>query len=224
MSFETSCSTCGAPSGPSVGVCPYCKTPFTSVKPANPALSSMRDAFQQGRLQEALAQGSAMKNLPKYSDDGEFLVLWGKVLFESEGPGGTVASIFAKAAAAGGDHADEAQLYFLISAANSELRRGLNDPGENKLQTLLQSHPQNPHILFTLGTHLFWVDQSSDQAMRYLELCVQARPAMPRAWGCLFAIHKSRGDKVNMKRCRDQFLKYDNSEDARKLMDAQMAE
>lgn len=131
MSFELHCETCGAPSGPSVGICPYCKTSFANAVASNPAMASLKDAYEKGLL----------KDSEQMQNDPTFLCLYGKILIEAEGPSAQIKSCFAKAAALNSAVAPEAQLHIDMLSAKSMFREGLNDPGEQWFKKMLAEHP-----------------------------------------------------------------------------------
>ena len=55
MSFETVCSRCGAPSSPSVGICPFCKNVMTTKKGKDaPTITKIRALFDAGDIEKAL--------------------------------------------------------------------------------------------------------------------------------------------------------------------------
>jgi len=222
MSFETECESCGAPSGPSVGVCPYCKTPFSSQVPDNPAVADLHQLYESGKLKEAVSMASMMAKEEKYLADASFLVLYGKILIEVEGPSGIVKSCFAKAATLDPKFSEESKLYVSMMAARSLFRKGLSDPGELRFLELLKEHPHNPHLLFLLAAHTFWVDRETQNSVRLLEQCVQVRPNFARAWGCLFAIYKFLKDKSNMQRCSQEFLRLEDNEEMKKFIQTQI--
>jgi len=222
MSFELHCETCGAPSGPSVGICPYCKTSFANAVASNPAMASLKDAYEKGLLKQALSQALALKDSEQMQNDPTFLCLYGKILIEAEGPSAQIKSCFAKAAALNSAVAPEAQLYIDMLSAKSMFREGLNDPGEQWFKKMLAEHPNNPHLLFIMGAHLFWVDRETQDSSRYLEQCVQLHPNFARAWGCLFAVYKFLKSEANMKRCGREFLRLEDDLRMKKYIEEQM--
>jgi tetratricopeptide (TPR) repeat protein len=222
MSFDLVCEACGAPSGPSVGICPYCKSPLASTAGANPALSALNELFEKGYLKQALGQASSMYQEAKHQEDPNFLMLYGKILFEVEGPSSQIKSCFVKASILNPAIASEAQAYVDMVSAKSMFREGLNDAGELWIQKLLADHPNNAHLLFTLGSHNFWVDGDIHNSSRHLEKCVQIRPNFARAWGCLFAIYKKSNDAHNARRCATEFLRLEDDPRTRAFVEAQL--
>ena len=222
MSFELMCETCGAPSGPSVGVCPYCKTPFASSTSQNPAVAGLRDLYERGLLKQALGEASFMNQDKKNQEDSTFLMLYGKILLEAEGPSAHIKSCFAKAAALDPACAAEAQVYIDVISAKSMFREGLNDAGEQWIQKLIADYPDNPHLLFILGSHNFWVDGETQNSLRFLERCVQVRPNFARAWGCLFAIYKKLNDPFNARRCGTEFLRLEDDPRTKNFVEEQL--
>ena len=100
MSFELVCGQCGAVTGPSVGVCPFCKS--VMAKPAesgrDPAAETIRRYFQEGKIEDALAMASLAETQdPNAMKDVDFLVLFARILIESEAPTTKIRTLLAKA-------------------------------------------------------------------------------------------------------------------------------
>lgn len=205
MNFEVNCPNCGASSGPSVGVCPYCKTVLASTEEKHPALSGIQEMYAIGRIDEALAQIHMIKEQKDLQEDANFWMLAGKVSLEAESPSSQIKTFFARAMTIEGPHQKEAKLYIDMIAAKRLFRKGLNDRGEQWFNSQIPLYPNNPHLLFFLGSHTFWVDQETQSSSANLERCVQLRPSFSRAWGCLFAIYQKLKDTPNMQRCMKHF-------------------
>lgn len=195
MSFQLLCTACGAPSGPSVGVCPFCKGVLSSTKGAeNPTLKRIRQLFEDGYLEDALANAAAAeKENEKLASDLGFLLTYAKILIEAEGPSSKIRALLTKANLLKPDSPETIEYLELIEA-KSRLNREPNDFGEQNLRRILGHAPKNPHVLFTLASHLYWVENNPDEALRLLQKCVDQRPTFLRAWACLAAIHAKRGD------------------------------
>lgn len=196
MSFEVVCSGCGAMSGPSVGLCPFCKTTMTSSEDKNfEQENSIAKLYQSGRLDLALSLSKKM-----YTDDLEskkdvgFLLLYSKILIETEGPSGLIKSILVEAYLLEPNNSDVMD-YLELMEAKGSLKKGLNDSGEMQIKNILRRSPKNLHANFFLGTHLFWSDEQTILAIPYLETCVRLSPNFLRAWGCLGAIYTKMGNK-----------------------------
>jgi len=201
MSFSLQCQGCGASSGPSVGVCPYCKTVLSTKKGAeNPSVKAMRDLYEKGDLAQALALGSvAEKEKPKLLESPAFVLLFAQILLEAEAPSSKIRALLQRALM---EHPGEAALqeYLEIVNAKVDLSHDKADPGEVALKNLLQRSPGNPHAAFMLGSHLFWVEQDSRAGLVYLERAVKNRPNFLRALACLGALYGSIGAEAQAKK------------------------
>lgn len=195
MSFELICTGCGAASGPSVGICPFCKTVMTSPNDNNfEQQNSISQLYENGRLDLALTLAKKMYNYdPESKKDVGFLLLYAKILIVTEGPTSLIKSVLSEAYLFDPSNKDVLDYLELIEA-KSYLKKGLNDTGEVQLQNLIRRSPNNLHAHFILGTHLFWADEQSQMALPYLETCVRLSPNFLRAWGCLGAIYKKMGN------------------------------
>jgi tetratricopeptide (TPR) repeat protein len=196
MSFEVVCSGCGATSGPSVGICPFCKTVMISSHDKNFLQeSSVLKHYDNGRLDFALSLANKM-----YKDDGEskkdvlFLLLYAKILIDTEAPTSQVRTILSEA-----HLVDPAQVevldYIELMQAKMQLKKELNDAGEMMIKNIIRRSPDNIHAHFILGSHLFWTEGELRLAIPHLETCVRLKPNYLRAWGCLAAIYKKMGNK-----------------------------
>ncbi len=196
MSFEMICKSCGAVSGPSVGVCPYCKVVFTIMEggKVDVGLSGIVQLYAEGKLEKALSlMTAAMKQNPRLEEDVPFLLLQAKILFESEGPTSKIKAALIKAYILEPNNSEVAE-YSEMMDAKEKLEPGVkNDLGEQALKNLLRRSPKNAHALFLLGTHLFWGDKETAMSAQYLQKCVDIRPNFLRAWECLGTIYKSVG-------------------------------
>ncbi|MEM7645947.1 MAG: zinc ribbon domain-containing protein [Pseudomonadota bacterium] len=197
MSFDTVCSNCGAPSSPSVGVCPYCKTVLTKKKKISdsPTITRIRKLFSDGHIDQALLMASSVeKTKPKLISNPNFVLLYVKILIETGGPSSKMRSLLARVLL---DHPENEALneYMEIVMASSRLTKGLNDVGEVELMNLLRRSPKNIHALFLLGSHRFWVDQDSRSSVKFLERCYRLRPQFLRNTACLAALYHSLGHR-----------------------------
>lgn len=194
MSFEVVCEACGALSGPSVGVCPFCKTVLSRPHSEITGQDSLLEMYNNGKLDISLNLASKIfQENPKARKDLSFLLLYVKILLESEGPNSLINSLLTEGLLA--DPKNQELLdYFEIMQARQNLKKGLNDPGEIMLKNLLRRSPDNVHAHFLLGTHLFWADNSPTTATYYLERCVKFAPNFLRAWGCLALVYKAIGN------------------------------
>lgn len=195
MSFEAVCHNCGAPSGPSVGVCPFCKSVMTNSNEQEAAgTNNLLKLYNEGKIERALALGTTMlKSKPDLKSDIQFVITFVKVLIETEAPSSQIRGLLAEASLVAPDNKDLIDYMEIIEAKNG-LKKGLNDSGEIILRNVLRRSPNNIHAHFLLGTHLFWVDSQSPMAIPHLETCVRLHPNFLRAWGCLGALYKKMGN------------------------------
>jgi tetratricopeptide (TPR) repeat protein len=195
MSFELICRGCGATSGPSVGLCPFCKSVMISPNDKNSEQeNSIQQLYQKGRLSLALSLAKKMysDNLESKKDVG-FLLLYAKILLETEGPTSLIKGTLSEAHLTDPSNKDILEYLDLIEA-KGYLKKGINDNGEAQLTNILRRSPNNIHAHFLLGTHLFWIEDQSQMAIPHLEACVRLSPNFLRAWGCLGAIYKKMGN------------------------------
>lgn len=195
MSFEVNCSGCGASSGPSVGICPFCKRIMTSPLDKNSEKeNSVLKIYESGRLDLALSLAKKMyMSDPESKNDPGFLLIYVKILIDSEGPTSFIQSLLAEAHLLDPKRKDILD-YLELVEAKGYLKKGLNDTGETQLRNLLRRTPHNVQAHFILGTHLFWMDEEMQLAIPHLETCVRLAPNFLRAWGCLGAIYKKMGN------------------------------
>ena len=191
MSFEQVCSGCGAASGPSVGICPFCKTVMASPNDGNFLQEkSIIQLYEKGKLGLALVLAKKLYTEdPKSKKDVSFLILYAKILIDAEGPSSLINGVLSDAHFIDPTNADVLDYLELMEVRNY-LKKGPNDIGEVQLKNLIRRSPKNVHAHFLLGTHLFWTDEMPQEAIPHLEICVRLSPNFLRAWGCLGAIYK----------------------------------
>ena len=190
MSFEFVCESCGAVSGPSVGLCPFCKTVLTKNSADSATYNSVQKFYTEGRIDLALSAAQKFyKEKVELKSDISFMLLYVKILIETEGPNSLINSILTEAILLAPDN-QEVSDYREIVQARQTLRKGFNDSGETTLKNLLRRSPDNIHALFVVGSHMHWVEESSAAAVHYLERCVKLSPNFLRAWGCLSVVYK----------------------------------
>lgn len=194
MSFDIVCANCGAPSSPTTGVCPYCKSVMTTeVEKKTPALGSIKKSFNDGQLERALSLAKVLETQkPDSLKNKEFVLLYTRILLEVEGPSTKIKSLLNQALI---DNPSDPQLleYLEVAEAESNLSREKDDAGEIALTNIIRRSPENAHALFLLGSHLFWVEKDAQRALRYLEQCVRLRPNFFKAKACLAAVYKVLG-------------------------------
>lgn len=195
MSFEIVCNSCGAPSSPSVGICPFCKSVMSPKKAGkdSPTITRIKTLYNEGKMAQALSLVKmAESSKPKLLGNANFILLYVKILIEVDGPSSKIKSLIGQALL---DHPDHPELleYMEVIDARSKLFHGKDDAGELELANLLRRSPNNVHALFLLGSHLFWIEKQTQRPIRLLEQCHRLRPNFLRANACLGALYKSMG-------------------------------
>lgn len=195
MSFDIVCANCGAPSSPSVGVCPFCKGVMMRKGPGkeNPTVTQIGKFYNEGRLEQALALAkTAETQKPEILKNQKFALLYAKILIEAEGPSSKIKSVLSHALL---ENPEDPSLieYLEVVEAKSHLSRELNDVGEIELSHILRRSPKNVHAAFLLGSHLFWIGKETQKSLKYLEQCHRLRPNFLRAAACLGALYKTLG-------------------------------
>lgn len=196
MSFDLICSSCGAPSGPSVGVCPFCKSVMagSSTKKISPAYSKLLKLYNEGDLETSLHYVQEIQKTPeKHESDPDLLLLCSKILIESEGPNGKTRTLLGSALLVAPDNAEIIDYLEIIQARFSFSSESYKH-GKETLAKVLQRSPNNPHALFLMGSHLFWREKNHMAAIPHLEKCVRVRPHFLRAWACLATIAQDLGN------------------------------
>lgn len=193
MSFSMVCPNCGSPSSPSVGVCPFCKTLLSSAEKPS-ANATVSKVYATGNLPLALSLARQVyENEATARKNAAFLVLYAKILIESEAPTSQVQGILGEAFLLEPENREVLD-YMELLKLRYGLKRGVGDASEVLLKNLVRRSPHNVHALFILGTHMFWEDGQALAAIPYLESCVRLAPNFLRAWGCLGAIYKKMGN------------------------------
>lgn len=195
MSFGIICPNCGSPSSPSVGVCPFCKTVLAqSTHAANSQNATVSNVYASGNLPFALSLAKKVYDgEPQARKNPEFLLLYAKILLESEAPSSQVQGILGEAFLLAPNNQDVLD-YMELLKLRYGLKQGIGDASEVLLRNLVRRSPNNVHALFILGTHMFWEDGQAVAAIPFLENCVRLSPNFLRAWGCLGAIYKKIGN------------------------------
>jgi len=197
MSFETVCSGCGAPSSPSVGVCPFCKCIMTNKKSKDaPTISKIRELFDAGDIEKSLllARQAEEKN-PKLLDNAAFLLLYIQILIEADAPSSKVRALLTQSYLKDVENAQLSEYREILEAKNN-LSHEKNDIGEQALENIIRRSPKNAHALFLLGSHLCWVENEYARAIQLLERCVVLRPNWLKANGCLTALYSKTDNEV----------------------------
>ena len=197
MSFPIICLSCGAPSAPSVGICPFCKSvqSVKKVSPTDATLNSIGRLYVDGKLDQVLVlTRAAEKSNAKLLKNPKFALLYAKILIEADGPSSKIRSLLAHALLDDPENQDCIE-YMEVIEAKSNFSREISDLGELALQNIIRRSPKNVHALFLLGSHLFWVQGETQKSLLYLEQCVRLRPNFLRALACLGAIYKKVGQQ-----------------------------
>ena len=195
MSFDIICANCGAPSAPSVGICPFCKTILTSQSPSkdSPTIIKINKFFKDGKVGNALLLAkTAEQKKSALLKNPRFVLLYVKILLEADGPSGKIKSLLSYALL---EHPGDPNLieYMEVVDARSNLSRKKHDVGEIELANIIRRSPKNVHALFLLGSHLFWIERETQRSLLYLEQCCRLRPNFIRANACLGALYKELG-------------------------------
>jgi tetratricopeptide (TPR) repeat protein len=194
MSFPIKCTNCGAISGPSVGVCPYCKTVMSGGRSKDlPTLKKLKQLYSEGRLPESLALVSELLEAkPNLLEKIEVSKLYVEILLDSEAPSSKVRSVLQKSLAL---HPESSELQDLLDIVNARfhLRHGEGDPGEQALRSVLRRSPQHPQACFILGSHLFYVEKNLAESLSLLEKVVRKKPNFLRGLACLAMVYRAMG-------------------------------
>jgi hypothetical protein len=224
MSFDLACKNCGANSGPSVGVCPFCKTVMAPPSANAGAIGGLENLYTDGRLDLALSTGlSLLKTKPEAKTDLSFVLVLLKIMIEAEAPTTSIRSLIAEALL---HHPGASELNDTLELldARSGLKKGKNDVGELMLRNLIRRSPNNVHAHFFLGTHFFWTDEDPMSAVAHLETCVRLHPKFLRAWGCLGAIYKKLGHVPLAKRAFETCVALESNPKMKELFLQQIRE
>jgi tetratricopeptide (TPR) repeat protein len=156
--------------------------------------SSIKQLYENGRIE--LALGLAKKMYSSGNDskkDVGFLLLYAKILLDTEGPSSLIKGLLAEAYLNDPNNRDVLD-YIDLTEAKGNLKKGLNGSGEVQLRNLIRRSPNNIHAYFLLGSHLYWIEDQPQMAIPFLETCVRLSPNFLRAWGCLGAIYQKLGN------------------------------
>ncbi len=195
MNFEIACSHCGAISSPVTGVCPYCKSVMTQTDPSTQPESfpQIQSLYDDGKIEFALTAASGLeKKDPESLKDLGFVLLYVKILLETDAPSSKARLLLKQALADNPSNPDLLE-YLELVEAESHISRDNSSQGEVILANIVRRSPKNVHALFLLGSHLLWTEDDPQSALRYLEQCVRFRPNFMRAKACLAATYKALG-------------------------------
>ncbi|MES2965433.1 MAG: hypothetical protein V4760_16240 [Bdellovibrionota bacterium] len=198
MSFTIVCECCGAPSGPSVGLCPFCKSVMSgSTSMESPTVTSLRKLFAEGKIEAALPLATQLlASVQGELREVRFLMLCVQVLFEAEAPTSKINALLSEAFLRSPE--DQTVLeYMAVMDAKAKLKYEVDSIGEKILRDVLVRQPRHAHAAFLLGSHFFWAKQDHHGAGPLLELCVRERPGFLRAWACLGALYEQQ-DRKNL--------------------------
>ena len=220
MSFELTCPKCGAHSGPSVGICPYCKTLLSSGNSSdsqnNPGLAAIEKYFIEGKLDQALILATNFeKEIIELKKNRDFLLLYSRILIETEAPACKIRAVLNLALLQNPCDQDALD-YLLIIDAKLNFTPELNDSGEIELNKLIKRRHDLDLAYFVLGAHLFWVQGDTLSSIRHLDAAVRLRPNFLRAWGCLGSIYKKIGNIPLANNAFEKCLKLETEPSMRK--------
>lgn len=196
MSFEINCPNCAAPSNPSVGICPYCKTilaPKGERGKVDTTVTALKKKYREGKLGFVLRSCDQMlRNKPKYKENVDFLIFYVKVLIQADASTSKIRTVLSWLSLYAADNLEAIDLIELVEAKD-QFTDEKDDLGEQKMRALIKRDPNNYLAHFLLGAHLYWVEKDYRQAIIHLEKTVQSHKGFLRAWGCLGALYKSIG-------------------------------
>jgi Flp pilus assembly protein TadD len=207
MTSLLDCENCGASCHPTDTVCRFCKSPvqFSSKQKSesadggstdpslDAALAGILHMYHEGKVEKALTLLSVIaKQHPQADRHVPFLVLQAKLLIETEGITARIKASLSKAYLLTPKHPEVTE-YLEMIEGKEMLDLHNEQQGLTMLRAVLQKSPKNPHVLFLLGSYLFWTKNNFDEPMRLLEKCVMNRPNFLRAWACLGAVYKKMG-------------------------------
>jgi tetratricopeptide (TPR) repeat protein len=175
-------------------VCPFCKTTLSGLaRKEDSTVTSIRRLYSDGRIDKALVLATVLeREKPKILENVGFLLLYAKILLETEGTTSKIRNLLTKAFLLDSEN-QEASEYLEIIEAKTQLKKGRNDIGELALKNIIRRSPKNEHALFLLGAHLFWTEGLTSEPIKLLERCLAVRPNFLRAWACLGTIYKQIG-------------------------------
>lgn len=195
MSFDVICNNCGAPSPPSTGTCPYCKSLLTSSKKKmdSPTVTKLREFYSKGKIEKALMMAKAAETRkPKLLMNPNFVLLYVQILLETDGPNSKVKGLLAQCLLEHPEHEGLIE-YLEVADAEGKLSKGIDDVGELELSNIIRRSPKNVHALFLLGSHLYWVEKEKQRSVKLLERAYKLRPNFVRCTACLAALYVDLG-------------------------------
>ncbi|RYZ74952.1 MAG: tetratricopeptide repeat protein [Proteobacteria bacterium] len=229
MSFGLICESCGAPSAPAVGICPYCKAVMSRRQdgaagvssPENETVSVLNERYETGQIEDALEL--TMKLFPdaELQKDVGFLLLAAKIMIEAEAPVGKMNAALSQAFRLS-PRDPAVNEYMAIVDAKTKIEHGLRDLAEQRLLEILRKSPKNPHAAFLLGSLYFWAKKSPELAISSMETCVRERPRFQRAWGCLGALYRSLGNYELAARAFRKCLEIEDDANMRAFFEEQL--
>jgi lipopolysaccharide biosynthesis regulator YciM len=212
MAFDVICKNCGAPSGHSVGFCPFCKCPMSDAESEQSAsYAALLQSYTSGDLDLSVVQvNKVFEKKDELLEDTELLLLTVKILIETEAPRTRVATLLAEAMMKHPNN-EQIKLYYKIHQAKSSLKAKAFDDAEMVLRNVLKADPKNVHANFILGVHLFWDEGKTQEAIKHLETCTRENPKFKRAWGCLSAAYEKIGNIHLSRKAIEKFKELETS-------------
>lgn len=213
MAFDLVCKNCGAPSGHSVGFCPFCKCPMSDVDSEHSAsYEALLQSYTSGDSDLSVIQvNKLLEKKDELIEDTDLFLLTIKILIETEAPRTRVATLLAEAMMKHPSN-EQIKLYYKIHQAKNSLRNQAFDEAEMILRNVLKADPKNVHANFILGSHLFWDEDKPQEAIKYLEACTSENTKFKRAWGCLSAAYGKIGNTHLSKKATEKFKELETSQ------------
>jgi tetratricopeptide (TPR) repeat protein len=224
MSFQLVCQNCGSVSGPSVGICPFCKSILTS-RTAGEYESALliHKNYAKGNLPTALSLARKIYEIkPEQRLNVHFLLTYTKILIDVEAPSSQIKSILNEAFLLA-PHEQEVLDYIELVDLWGRLKRGTDSDAAESVLKLIHRSPKNPHAYFILGTHYYWAVSGPLSAIPYLESCLRLAPSHLRAWGCLGAIYKKIGNSPLAKQAFQKCLEIEMDPNMRQLFEKELS-
>lgn len=105
-------------SGPSVGICPFCKMVMSNADGVESiSVETFAKLYNDGKLERALSFGTALyKSKPELKSDLSFVITYVKVLIEAEAPSSQLRSILTEAQLAMPQNTDLLDYFEIIDA------------------------------------------------------------------------------------------------------------
>lgn len=191
MSFDIFCPNCGAPSNPSVGVCPYCKTSIDNPNKKDKdghLLNHLKKKYKEGDYAFVLRNADQLiHSKPKLKENVNFLMVYIEALIESDGPPSKIKTLLSHLFLKDPTNSKALAINEIMDA-KAYLSNQRNDAGEKQIQAALKLYPDLAYGHFLLGSHIYHMDGEPHSAMIHLEKAIKIHPCFTRAW-----VYRGRG-------------------------------